>query len=244
MKSLAAVILLGLFKQARSQSILGGTRLQEFSANATATAAATGEALDKPNEVVFSNSADIGLTAKIVRFLRDTEIGQANTSKRVFDARPLVAFAERAGLHNASVEEIYRQFVESKINEVEQQTGEINPLLNPAELVRAKAEAEARLRQEKRDKDFRKFSGWLRGAAPLLMAAGVTAATVAGAPPLSSYWTDPSPESISCAVTLMVVAALIAILVGKIIMLRCRHVSTVLKEPLLAKEPLISNSGS
>eukprot|EP00746_Dinoflagellata_sp_MGD_P002907 gnl/MRDRNA2_/MRDRNA2_105686_c0_seq1.p1 gnl/MRDRNA2_/MRDRNA2_105686_c0~~gnl/MRDRNA2_/MRDRNA2_105686_c0_seq1.p1 ORF type:complete len:221 (-),score=48.14 gnl/MRDRNA2_/MRDRNA2_105686_c0_seq1:240-902(-) len=143
----------------------------------------------QPQQVVFTNSADSGLTTKIVRFLREIEIGQSNISKRVFDARPLVAFAEQAGLHDESVEEIYRQFVEAKLKEAEREAGEIRNDGLPPELARAKAQAEERLRIEKRERDRRRFAGWA------LTAAAVGAAAIAGTPPIIEYWSHPQQRN-------------------------------------------------
>lgn len=64
------------------------------------------------------------LVQKIAEFLGDIPIGtpgaEGATSQRGFDANPLVEFAEQAGLHDATAEEIYIQFVEAKTREAEE----------------------------------------------------------------------------------------------------------------------------
>jgi hypothetical protein len=71
------------------------------------------------------------LQRKIAQFLGDIPIGapgaEGATSERRFDAGPLVHFAEQAGLHTASAEEIYRQYVDSKHKEAEAQLMESSP---------------------------------------------------------------------------------------------------------------------
>ena len=62
---------------------------------------------------------------KIAEFLGDIPIGRPGaegaTSERGFDHTPLIEFAEREGLHDASAEEIYCMFVEAKTREAEAQ---------------------------------------------------------------------------------------------------------------------------
>eukprot|EP01046_Picozoa_sp_COSAG06_P027742 COSAG06_NODE_2466_length_6820_cov_19.323613_1_plen_126_part_10 len=83
-----------------------------------------------PITTAESNAVDT-LQRKIAEFLGDIPIGapgaEGATSERRFDAGPLVHFAEQAGLHTASAEEIYRQYVDSKHKEAEAQLMESSP---------------------------------------------------------------------------------------------------------------------
>jgi len=83
-----------------------------------------------PITTAESNAVDT-LQRKIAEFLGDIPIGapgaEGATSERRFDAGPLVHFAEQAGLHTASAEEIYREYVDSKHKEAEAQLMESSP---------------------------------------------------------------------------------------------------------------------
>ena len=77
----------------------------------------------EPERELQLEHVHLGLEEKLAEFLCEVPVGSAvgshSTSPRGFDATEILIFAREAGLHEVSAEEIYRQYVQKKIDEAE-----------------------------------------------------------------------------------------------------------------------------